>query len=122
MGIDRLVGFIDGLKEGAAVSLEGWAFPLPRSENEQIFRAEKLTLNGKEYELGPRNGPALTRNEFRPGSGPGNFGQRPGPGQRPGSGPGREGFWQRQDFRGSGSGSHCNPRQAPSDRGRKGRR
>jgi hypothetical protein len=28
-GLNRLIGFIDGLKEGASVKLEGYAFALP---------------------------------------------------------------------------------------------
>jgi hypothetical protein len=73
-GIGGLIGFIDGLKEGASVSLEGWAFPLPRSETEQIFRAAKLSFNGKDYELGgqerfSRNGFGFNRkNHFGPPS------------------------------------------------------
>jgi hypothetical protein len=68
-GIDRFVGFIDGLKEGAAVLLEGWAFPLPYSEKEQIFRAAKLSLNGKDYELANPEGPAFHRDGFGRGNG-----------------------------------------------------
>jgi hypothetical protein len=64
-GLDRLIGFVEGLKEGAAVSLEGWAFPLPRSEKEQIFRAAKISINGKDYELGSQEGPAYGRPDSR---------------------------------------------------------
>ena len=52
-GLNRFVGFIDGLKEGAAVTLEGRAAPLPRNENFKILLVQKMTLNGKEYELAP---------------------------------------------------------------------
>ena len=51
MGLNRIAGFIDGLKEGAQVSLEGYAFAVPRSDEEKIFRVTKLTLNGKDYDL-----------------------------------------------------------------------
>jgi hypothetical protein len=51
MGLNRFVGFIDGLKEGAQVSLEGYAFPLPNNEGKG-FKVAKLTLNGKDYDLG----------------------------------------------------------------------
>jgi hypothetical protein len=52
-GLGRFVGFIDGLKDGAQVTLEGYAAP-PRVEGqkEQSFRPVKLTLNGKTYEVG----------------------------------------------------------------------
>ena len=85
-GLDRLTGFVEGLKEGASVSLEGWAFPLPRSEaeQEQIFRATKLSLNGKDYELAGQERPAFPRrgfgrgNGFAPGSPQPRFDQAPG--------------------------------------------
>ena len=59
-GLERLLGFVDGLKEGAAVTLEGFAFDVPPAPEEQdttyrSFFVEKLTLNGKEYET-PRRG------------------------------------------------------------------
>jgi hypothetical protein len=49
MGINRLVGFIDGLKEGAAVTLEGSARALPYSDGSFVLMAAKLSFNGKEY-------------------------------------------------------------------------
>jgi hypothetical protein len=52
-GIERFVGFIDGLKEGAQVSLEGYATaPTIEGQTDRLFRAVKLTLNGKSYEVG----------------------------------------------------------------------
>jgi hypothetical protein len=69
-GLDRLVGFVEGLKEGAAVVLEGYSFgppPSPQAPNApgagaepapegwKVFTAVKLTLNGREYDnLSPR--------------------------------------------------------------------
>jgi hypothetical protein len=100
-GIGGLIGFVEGLKEGASVSLEGWAFPLPRSEKEQIFRAAKLSFNGKDYELGGQERPP--RNEFGF-----NRENRFGPPSR--------------FDRASGFG-HCGPQHpGPDSRGRKGRR
>jgi hypothetical protein len=52
-GLDRFVGFIDGLKEGARVSLEGAAYQLPNDPKAKILRVSKLTLNGKDYDLSP---------------------------------------------------------------------
>ena len=51
-GLQRFVGFIDGLKEGAAVSLEGNAFTFPQNEKAKFLQVQKMTLNGKEYDLG----------------------------------------------------------------------
>ena len=50
-GINRLIGFVDGLKEGAAVTVEGNSISMQKNENEKILLAEKLTFNGKDYEL-----------------------------------------------------------------------
>jgi hypothetical protein len=48
-GLSRLVGFIDGLKEGAQVTLEGNAASLRGNTETLFFRVSKLTINGKEY-------------------------------------------------------------------------
>jgi hypothetical protein len=72
-GLNRLIGFVEGLKEGATVVLEGYSFDLPpagtrRSRNDaenpresaaapagKLFVTQKLTLNGREYDnLGTR--------------------------------------------------------------------
>jgi hypothetical protein len=54
-GINRLIGFVDGLKEGANVTLEGYTFEHPQkvqtSDAEKLLRVTKLTFNGKTYEL-----------------------------------------------------------------------
>ena len=52
-GLERFVGFIDGLKEGAQVSIDGFAAaPTLEGQTDRLFRAVKLTLNGKTYEVG----------------------------------------------------------------------
>jgi len=52
-GLERFVGFIDGLKEGAQVSIDGYsAVPTVEGQTDRLFRAVKLTLNGKSYEVG----------------------------------------------------------------------
>jgi hypothetical protein len=53
-GLERFIGFIDGLKEGAQVSIEGYVSP-PSLEGaaERLLFPVKLTLDGKEYEVGP---------------------------------------------------------------------
>jgi hypothetical protein len=59
-GLGRLIGFVDGLKEGAEVSLEGWTIGAPGTPEYQRFLVSKLTLNGKEYtDLSPWPGPMM---------------------------------------------------------------
>ncbi|AEF80831.1 hypothetical protein [Leadbettera azotonutricia] len=92
MGLDRFVGFIDGLKEGAQVSLEGYAFAIPQNNEGKVFRVTKLTLNGKDYDLDSGKRLAGHPKGFAGGPGafwgPGNFyphqGWAPGPGNAPG--------------------------------------
>jgi hypothetical protein len=48
-GLRWLTGFIDGIKEGAAVSLEGWARTAPFNADTRFLRISKLTVGGKDY-------------------------------------------------------------------------
>jgi hypothetical protein len=50
-GLNRLVGFIDGLREGAQVTLEGVATVNPQDNRVKMLRVHKMTLNGREYNL-----------------------------------------------------------------------
>jgi hypothetical protein len=50
-GIRSLIGFIDGLKEGAQVTFEGVVTTSSNNQNIKYLRATKLTINGKVYEL-----------------------------------------------------------------------
>jgi len=52
-GISQLIGFIDGFKEGAQVTIEGTALTSPNDKNMKFLRASKLTINGKDYDLAP---------------------------------------------------------------------
>jgi hypothetical protein len=53
-GLERFIGFIDGLQEGSQVTMEGYvSAPSIEGENERLFFPVKLTLNGKVYEVGP---------------------------------------------------------------------
>jgi len=64
-GLERLVGVVDGLKDGAQVSMEGYATaPTTAGQNERVFNPVRLTINGKTYEVGsPGAGnPAAGRN------------------------------------------------------------
>ena len=49
-GLHRFVGFIEGLKEGAEVKLEGRT-AANSPDSTKFLMADKMTLNGKEYEL-----------------------------------------------------------------------
>jgi hypothetical protein len=50
-GITRFTGFIEGLKEGAQVTIEGLAFAISQDTTIKHLRPSKLTLSGKTYEL-----------------------------------------------------------------------
>jgi hypothetical protein len=52
-GLQRFVGFIDSLKDGARVTLEGYALANPNDTKTKFLRTTKLTINGKDYELAP---------------------------------------------------------------------
>jgi len=71
-GLSRFVGFIDGLKEGAQVTIDGYATaPTIEGQNYRSFYPVTLILNGKNYEVGsPISGKtALGRNSKRMSSG-----------------------------------------------------
>jgi len=51
-GIHRLTGFVDGLKEGAQVTVEGLALSRLKDNSIKFLRPAKLTLNGKTYDMG----------------------------------------------------------------------
>jgi hypothetical protein len=66
-GLNRFIGFIDGLKEGAAVTLEGRARSFSQNENFKFLLVQKLTLNGKEYDLArPRQNVKPDQRNHRP--------------------------------------------------------
>ena len=68
-GITRLTGFIDGLKEGAQVTIEGAAVTSPRDSNLKFLRPAKLTLAGKDYDLTPPVSAFGLNRQFAPGPG-----------------------------------------------------
>ena len=51
IGLNRFIGFIDGLKEGASVVIEGRAAVIFGDNNTKFLYPQKMTLNGKEYDL-----------------------------------------------------------------------
>jgi len=65
-GISQLIGFIDGLKEGAQVTIEGVAMTSPRDKNMKFLRPYKLTINGRTYDLSPPAPPELPLNPGMP--------------------------------------------------------
>jgi hypothetical protein len=48
----RLVGFVKEVQEGAAVKLEGYAYPIPSQPGYAFFAVTKLSIAGKDYDLG----------------------------------------------------------------------
>jgi hypothetical protein len=53
-GLNHFVGFIDGLKEGSQVTIEGYvSSPSLEGATERLLFPVKLTLNGKIYDVGP---------------------------------------------------------------------
>jgi hypothetical protein len=49
--VRNLIGFVDGLKEGTAVRLEGPATAIPFNANARFLWVTKLTFNGKTYDF-----------------------------------------------------------------------
>jgi hypothetical protein len=50
-GISQLVGFVDDLKEGAAVTVEGFSAAPPMYDGIQVFRVVRLTIGESVYEI-----------------------------------------------------------------------
>jgi hypothetical protein len=50
-GISRLSGFVDGLREGAQVTVAGTALSSQRDNAVKFLRPSTLTLNGRNYDL-----------------------------------------------------------------------
>ena len=58
-GVSRLIGFVDGLKEGAQVTVEGTVTAIPGRNSLKYLRGSKLTLGGKSYDLLSSSGMGL---------------------------------------------------------------
>ena len=52
-GLNRLAGFVDGLREGAQVTIEGKAVTNRGDNTLKLLRASKMTLSGRSYDLSP---------------------------------------------------------------------
>ena len=48
---NRLYGFVDGLKEGASVKIDGYSHEIPGVKDSFAVRVDTLTLNGKTIDL-----------------------------------------------------------------------
>jgi len=59
--LNRYIGFINGLREGAKVSVEGYEF-------RNVIRPTKVTIEGKSYDFmsWDRQAPEAGKREFRP--------------------------------------------------------
>jgi len=89
-----LFGLVDGLKEGAKVTIEGRAMGTPRDDKVMFLVPSKLTFNGKTYEnLEP---PLIRMGQGR------DFQNRASPGRdSPGrGGPRQQGHFRKHDSRG----------------------
>ena len=49
--LTRYAGFIDGLKEGAYVKVEGYEYPLAIAPEYSTIMVTKLTVGGKDYDF-----------------------------------------------------------------------
>ena len=49
--VTRLAGFVDGLREGAQVTVEGSAVTSRRDDNLKFLNPARLTLDGKSYDM-----------------------------------------------------------------------
>lgn len=52
----RLFGFVDGLKEGASVKIDGYSHEIPGVKDSYAVRVDTLTLNGKTIDLNASTG------------------------------------------------------------------
>jgi hypothetical protein len=50
--LQRVAGFVKGVEEGSTVSVEGYENPLPYTADVILLHATKLTVGGKDYDLG----------------------------------------------------------------------
>jgi hypothetical protein len=64
--LERYIGFIEGLKDGVRISLEGYV--LGNGDYAQI-RPVKVTIDGKDYDFSPRVPPMPYHNNRRHGNG-----------------------------------------------------
>ncbi|MDR2144126.1 MAG: hypothetical protein LBP29_07135 [Treponema sp.] len=119
-GLERLVGFVDGLKENAPVRLEGYDFSRAsrarardssQTGEVHFFRITRLEIDSRSYEISPLAGGGFS------GHGPGNF--RSGRGFEPIRGCGPD--FDRPGFSRSGRRGFDHPGFGKPGSGRRGR-
>ncbi|GHU82814.1 hypothetical protein FACS189468_7410 [Spirochaetia bacterium] len=117
-GIQRYIGFIDGLKEGASVTVDGSAVKINENPEARIVRVSKLTISGRVYDLAPADN---ERQNAVPGQGSDSWGPSGnwGPGGPWGSRSQMRGPGNRR-MPGPGRGNRCGPNMRPSAGGRRG--
>ena len=75
-GINRLIGFVDGLREGSYVTIIGYAISSPRDEMLKLLRPTELTFDGRTFDL------ALPTRNFMPEMPEGSLRRIPNPQRR----------------------------------------
>jgi hypothetical protein len=50
--LQRVAGFVKGVEEGGTVTVEGYEYALPYTTDITLLQATKLTVGGKDYDLG----------------------------------------------------------------------
>ena len=78
-GLRGLGGFIDGLKEGAQITIEGRAITSQKDSNLKFLMLSKLSLNGKTYDMAPPEGGFGFMNQFSAPMSRPNFQRQPLP-------------------------------------------
>jgi hypothetical protein len=64
-GLERFIGFIDGLKDGAQAAIEGYvSSPSREGTAERLLFPVKLAIDGKDYEVGSANAGPWGRQHF----------------------------------------------------------
>lgn len=58
--LERYIRFIEGLKYGVAVSLQGVVYAYPLDDTIKFLQLTNFTLDGKEYDLTPLGGTGFT--------------------------------------------------------------
>ncbi|MEI6386204.1 MAG: hypothetical protein WCQ50_06190 [Spirochaetota bacterium] len=92
-GLQQLFGFVDGLKEGATVTVEGYATSVSLAPEYAFMHVTKLTFNKREFDLSQTRGMGMGQGHGRgmmDGQGQGR-GMMGGQGQGPGNNGGNYG-------------------------------
>ena len=54
--LGRLAGFVEGIKDGASVKLEGYKRQFPAAPEYSMLMVTKVSVGGKDYDLGQAGG------------------------------------------------------------------